>query len=225
MRVEQLMTTQVAAVRPETPLKDVAQLLVARGISGVPVCRADGGIVGVVSETDIVAHADSVPVQPPGALGWLLAADAAPVARTAGEAMTSPPIVVEPGRPIAEAARLMTAARINRLPVVFGGRLVGILTRGDLVAAFARGDGEIAREIYHDVLLQTLSIGPEVVEVSVVDGRVALRGEVEARSEAELIAVFVGRVPGVVEVDASGLGWRGDDLDPAAAEPEASPLG
>jgi len=199
MRVEQLMSRRVATVRPHTPLKDVAQLLVARGISGVPVCVEDGAIVGVVSETDIVAQA--------------------PAARTAGEAMTSPPVVIAPERPLADAARLLTEAGINRLPVVSGGRVVGILTRGDVVAAFARNDVEIARELYHEVLLETLSIPPEVVSVEVESGCVTLRGEVATRGEAELVAVFAGRVPGVVEVDASALAWRDDDVEPRGSAP------
>src|SRR5206468_3331938 len=105
----------------------------------------------------------------------------------------------------------MVEKGINRLPVVSGGRLVGIITRADLVRAFHRPDEEIDREIRDDVLLNTLWIDPKRVSISVSNGEVSLTGEVETRTQAELVEAYVRRVPGVVDVH-SKLEWSVDDL-------------
>jgi osmotically-inducible protein OsmY len=103
--------------------------------------------------------------------------------------------------------------------VVIDGALVGIVTRGDLVRAFARSDEELRREIYDDVLVGTLWVAADRVEVDVEDGVVALRGETQTRTEAELIAAFARRVPGVSRVESS-LRWAVDDLrDHAGVRP------
>lgn len=215
MRVENVMTRDVVSVGPATPLKEVACLLLERGISGVPVCDARGHVIGVVSEGDIVAKEEGVGISPRGAIDWLCAdaeATAKSIARTAGEAMTAPAVTICPGQPVSDAARLMAEQHVNRLPVVLADRLVGIVTRSDLVAAFVRSDEEIGREIAEDVLVHTLWIDPEPVDVLVEQGEVTLAGEVATRSEAELVGAYVSRVPGVVAVDVSQLGWRDDDL-------------
>jgi CBS domain-containing protein len=105
----------------------------------------------------------------------------------------------------------MIERAVNRLPVVEDGRLVGIVTRADLVRAFARADDDLAREIRDDVLLRALWIDPNAVAVSVCDGAVALGGEVATRTDAELAHAHVERVPGVVSVESTRLGWRRDD--------------
>ena len=215
MRVEELMSRDVTTVEPETPLKEVAALLSRHRISGVPVCGEDGRVLGVVSEADILRKEEGRAPEGGGLLSWLFERDdeslAKAAARTAGEAMTSPAVTIEPKRPVSEVARLMVERGINRLPVVRGDELVGIITRADLVRAFHRPDDEIRREIYEDVLLRTLWISPEHLTVSVEQGEVTLGGEVENRTEAELAVAYVRRVPGVVDVR-SKLTWRVDDL-------------
>src|SRR3954451_24247248 len=142
MIVSQLMTTNVLTVTPETSLKEVATILSERRISGLPVV-ADGIVVGVVSEADILLRERGAPEVQHGVLARLRlrrADDARLHATTAGEAMTSPALTVGPRKRVHEAARLMTDRRINRLPVVAGGALVGIVTRADLVRAFTRSD-------------------------------------------------------------------------------------
>ena len=215
MNVEHLMTTDVVTVPPQASLKEVATVLSDRRISGLPVVDENGRVAGVVSEADILRKEIGLAAGRGGALDWLLgdgngtAGKAA--ARTAGEAMSSPAITIEPGRPVAEAARLMLERGVNRLPVVLGGELVGIVARADLVRAFRRSDEEIEREILDDVLVHTLWIDPGRLEVSVRDGEVALAGELRTRTEVELVVAYVGRVPGVVDVR-SGLRWAVDDL-------------
>jgi CBS domain-containing protein len=214
MRIREIMQSDVITVSPETSLKDVAALLVDHRISGVPVCFADGRVAGVVSEADILFKEQARPVELSSFFGRLLDTgdgDGARFdARTADDAMKSPPITVTASDDVAEAARLMTARHVNRLPVVDGSRLVGIVTRADLVRAFQREDAAIEREITGDVLLSKLWIEPGSVELDVDDGIVVLHGTVETRTTAEMIAAYVRRVPGVVAVE-SHLDWDTDD--------------
>jgi CBS domain-containing protein len=200
MIVEELMTKDVVTVRPETPLKEVARLLRDRGISGVPVV-ADDHLLGVVSETDIV-------MKERGRLftGRRLkrVAEQKRTAATAGEAMTSPVVTIELWRTATGAATLMLDYDVNRLPVLDNqDRLVGILTRADLVRAFARSDAEIAREINEDVVVRSFWLEPATITVTVVDGEVTLEGEVGSEPVADSLVSAVERVAGVVSVDSS----------------------
>jgi len=215
MKVEELMTRDVISVAPETSLKDVATLLVEHGISGVPVVDRDRTVVGVVSEADILVKERGPESQHGRLLAWLLeggpATDDKLAATTAGEAMTAPPLTVGSHAQVAQAARLMTDHRVKRLPVL-GAKdaLVGIVTRSDLVKAFARPDDEIADEINEDVVRHTLWLEGPAPNVRVTQGEVTLSGELDRRSDAELLPRFVARIPGVVSVH-SALTWRWDD--------------
>jgi CBS domain-containing protein len=204
MKVRDVMTKDVAAVRPDDALRDVAMLLVGRRISGLPVVDADRRVLGVVSEADLVQKEAGAPARPKGILGWLDVESgeirAKVAARTAGEAMTAPAITIDADAPIAEAAALMVEEGVKRLPVVDGDTLVGIVSRADLVRAFLRTDAEIATEIREQVVLGTFAIAPETVHVVVERGEVTLGGEVETPEAATLLAAFVERVPGVVAV-------------------------
>jgi CBS domain-containing protein len=207
MRVEDLMTKDVITVTPETPLKQVALLLVEKGISGLPVVDGDD-LVGVVSEADLLVKESGPAPRPPRALEWLLyperAADEAKLeARTAGEAMSTPAITIEPYASVATAAAEMSEAGVNRLPVQKNGKLVGILTRADVVRAFTRSDEEIAREIAEDVVRRGFWEEPGAVEVSVENGEVTLSGTVQSEVVATGIPRVARRVPGVVSVSSS----------------------
>lgn len=119
------MTTDVVTVTPETTLKEVAKLLIDRRIAGVPVCGAAGGVLGVVSESNILwKELRSLPENGHVIRRILDAAyadDKRAKAATAREAMTSPAVTIGPEEPIARAARLMLEHMINRLPVVSEG--------------------------------------------------------------------------------------------------------
>lgn len=195
MKVKELMNEEVVAVEPETTLKDVASLLVEHRISGVPVVDAERTVLGVVSEADIVAKEQAAK---PGSriLDWLLG--------------DSPAITIGADKEVFQAARLMTEHGVKRLPVVDDkGALIGIVTRSDLVKAFARSDDELAHEI-DEMVRRTLLIEDEALHVHVHDGEVHLSGKLERRSDAELLPRFVARVPGVVDVH-STLRWEWDD--------------
>lgn len=215
MRVEELMTREVVTVAPETPLKEVAALLVAHCISGVPVCNGDGTVVGVVSEQDLLYKELGREERGGGPLAWFAtwpaAAAAKANARTAADTMTSPPLTIAWNRPVAAAARIMVEHDVNRLPVLGrDGDLVGIVSRADLVRAFSRSDAQIREEIERDVLLHSLWIPVGTLSVEVERGEVTVAGPVESWSVGEILPQLVERVPGVVSVR-SELTWPDDD--------------
>ena len=205
MIVADVMTTEVVRVRPSVPLKEVAEILIARGISGVPVVDGDGRVLGVVSETDILAKEQGA-IERGGLLHRLLSPDtrseqAKVEATTAAQAMTAPAVTIPPSATVAEAAAAMLEHCVNRLPVVDGRQLRGIVTRADLVRAFIRPDAEIERQIEDELLRRRLWIKPQDVQVSVEQGSVRLQGHVESDKLAQRVETLVRDLPGVVEVD------------------------
>jgi CBS domain-containing protein len=224
MEVRDVMSRGVISVRPETPLKDVARIMVERGISGVPVVDDEGAVLGVVSEADFVIKERGTEGIHRRLLARFIGDSertelefAKVVAEHAGSAMSTPAITIDADAPLREAAALMVDRSINRLPVVEEGRLVGIVSRADLVRAYLRGDPELEDAIRRDVLTKELWEDPSGVSVSVVDGVVHLAGTVDRRSTAALIVRHVARVAGVVAVE-SELGWRLDDGDIVAPD-------
>jgi CBS domain-containing protein len=217
-RVAQIMTRNVLTVTPNAPLRDVARLMTEHRISGVPVVEK-GSVLGIVSESDIMAK-ERGPAASQGRIKrWLVRkprrAEAERLeARTAGEAMTAPAITVESWRTASDAAGLMLDRRVHRVPVLEDGKLVGIVTRADLVSAFSRPDEEIALDIRDDVLLGTFWTVPGDVDFTVRNGEVTLRGTVESDFLTQLLPEAVQRVPGVVSVK-SRLAARPTDATPA----------
>jgi CBS domain-containing protein len=215
MRVEQIMTRDVVHVAPDTSLKEVATLLVDNRISGVPVCDAEGVVLGVVSEADILRKEEGIGTDFPRPVAWLLRrldGDLRKIeARTAADAMTRPALTVRPSQQAAEAARLMVERNVNRVPVVAGGKLAGIVSRADLVRAFTRPDEELEREIRDDVLFRTMLLVPEDFRVTVRDGHVSIGGHVATEADAAIVVRWIRQIPGVVHVEA--------DLDWSPAEP------
>ncbi|HEU5278036.1 MAG TPA: CBS domain-containing protein [Gaiellaceae bacterium] len=209
MRVRDVMTEDVATVAPDTDLREVARLLVQRRISGVPVVEGER-VVGVVSERDILFKERPSDGLHRGVLAWLMDEGDLMLkidARTAGSAMSSPVVTIGPARSVADAAALMLDESISRLPVVDGEVLIGIVTRHDLVRAFARSDEEIWQEIESDPLIRSYWRRPGSYDVAVSNGEVTLTGKVGSEDEAKLIEAFVDRVPGVVGVT-SRLHWE-----------------
>jgi CBS domain-containing protein len=130
--------------------------------------------------------------------------------------MTAPAITVQPGVSLVTAAKRMEEKHIKRLPVLNEtGRLVGIVSRRDLLKMYLRPDREVRDEVVEGVLRTLLWIDPLTVEVEVVDGVVTLTGEVDRKSTAQIAAHVTKRVPGVVLV-VENLSWTYDDTAVAA---------
>lgn len=200
MRVEDVMTRDVITVTPASPLKSAVTLFLAHGISGLPVVEGNR-LVGVVSESDIVAKETSGysdgEVSRTGATHLRREREA----ETVAQAMTAEPVSVEPWVPIWAAADLMAVHDVNRLPVVdTDGSLLGIVTRADLVRAFARSDQAIAREI-REHLLPSVDLGPNALEVTVARGVVTIRGEIDSELTSTCLRKTLHLVPGVVQVE------------------------
>jgi CBS domain-containing protein len=209
VRVGDVMTRDVHSVTAATSLKEVARTLAELRISGVPVVDGEQ-VIGVVSEADILFKEQGERAEHSRLTALRKTerrvAERKLTAVTAGEAMSSPALTIVSERPVAEAAATMIKEGVNRLPVVDEeGRLVGIVSRADLVRAFVRPDDDIAREVEQDVLIGTFWISQQVA-VSVQDGAVTLSGRVDTNEQARLLPEFVRRVPGVVSVT-SQLTW------------------
>ncbi len=213
MKIREVMTEDVLTVPTGKSLKETAKLLADTGISGLPVTDDDGNVIGVISEADILFKERSPERRRGGSFAWLFFPDmveneAKLDARTAGEAMSSPAITIGPDRPVGEAAARMLDDAVNRLPVVDDeGKLVGIVTRADLVRAFTRSDGEIEMEIRKELISRTFWLQPTDLEVLVREGEVTVSGEVDTKSDAELLPDLIAQVPGVVSVE-SKLTWK-----------------
>jgi len=189
-RVDDVMTASVVTADRLTPYKEIARLLAEHRISGLPVLRAGWQVVGVVSESDLLAAQDQAARPGPAP-----AVSRAPgLTLLAGDLMTAPPVTIGPDATLAAAARLMNARGVRRLPVTGTDcQLIGIVSRRDLLSVFLRPDPDIA----HDVRLVLAEIGltrPAGVAVSVRHGVVTLTG-----IPGEL-AVGVRDVDGVVDV-------------------------
>ena len=227
LTVRDVMKPHVMHVAPETPLKDVAQVLIDRRISGVPVVDAQGTVVGVVSEADFLIKEQGVDAVSHRPLSRWFGDSVATkttlsklAAVTAGEAMTTPAITIEPTASISLAAQTMTKRRVNRLPVVDGGELVGIVTRSDLLRAYVLPDDDLEATIRDDVMRKLLWLDPALFTIVVRDGIVSVGGRVELHSTAESIGRAIAMVPGVIDLQTT-VRWsvEDDDIRPVEREP------
>ena len=207
-RVSDVMTTTVVTVDRITPYQDIDRLLTRHRISGVPVLKMGREVVGVVSETDLLAAEDETHRQArmAGSMGrrWHLRKQPH-VRLTAGALMTSPAVTIGPDATIPAAARLMNTHHITRLPVVDeDGKLVGIVGRRDLLSVFLRPDAEIAHDA-RQVLDEVPLADPKEVIAEVRHGVVTLTGSMrpEIGHEKDLMPLalrLIWDIDGVVDV-------------------------
>lgn len=210
-KVASVMTSDVVTVGPGTPYKEVVERLRERRVSAVPVVDADRRVIGIVSEADLLVKEERPGGRPGGPLVDPHGEAAKAEARNAAALMTAPAVTVGPEATLTEAARLMHRKHVKRLPVVDAdGRLVGIVSRADLLQVFLRSDESIAREVREDLLRHALVIDPATVTVAVDDGVVHLEGQLETQSLALILTHLVKAVEGVVAVE-DRLRWRVDD--------------
>jgi CBS domain-containing protein len=204
MKLRDLMTRDVITIGPEAPLKEAARRMLEASVSGLPVTDADGKLVGMITEADFVAtEADRRRRRRAGLLRFIDRGTEVPSQeRLVGDVMTTDLVVMREGGDHAEAARLMQTEDVKRIPVVDDHRrIVGLVSRADILRVFARSDNEILDEIEDDLIRRVLWIDPRRADIRSTDGNVVLRGRLETRSDAELLAELAGRVDGVISVE------------------------
>ena len=233
-RVRDVMTRPVVTVNLRTPYKRIATLLAQHQISAVPVLVLGRHVAGVVSEADLLSAQERRlrEAQLESGGHFRRHADAKKhQGLTAAELMTSPAVTIHPDAPLQAAARLMTSRHIKRLPVVeagtafgsgVGGKLIGIVSRRDLLGVFLRLDEDIAGDV-REMLAQLPQVDPGDVTITVRNGIVTLAGLLGSAEEHDLIRV-AGRlawdVDGVVDV-VNNLGTTQQVTSPAPRYGEA----
>jgi CBS domain-containing protein len=205
-KVSDVMTTSVITVDRITPYKEIARLLAVHRISGLPVVKMGREVAGVVTEADLL--------RAQAAIARHLRSGARPAWRphgrrhpalTAGELMTSPAVTIGPDATVPAAARLMSTHHLRRLPVVDDkDRIIGVVSRRDLLSVFLRPDQDITADI-RKLLDEILPAAPGDADVSVRDGVVTLTGTLDpdAAAHADLIPLAIRlmwNVDGVVDV-------------------------
>jgi CBS domain-containing protein len=200
--VKDVMSTHVVAVRKNAPFKEMAARLREHRVSAFPVLDEDNKVIGVVSEADLLAKEAlefSAASRVSGMLHHREQAKAA--ATTAEDLMTKPPVTIGPDEFVSHAARLMYARKVKRLPVVDNdGRLVGIVSRADVLSVYSRPDADIRREIIDNIILDTLLCDPSRFTVTVKDGIATVEGMPETASVGHDMIDEIRHVEGVVAV-------------------------
>ncbi|WKU06540.1 CBS domain-containing protein [Micromonospora sp. HUAS LYJ1] len=213
-QVDDVMTREVATVGEETPYRVIVDMLIRRGVSAVPVVDDFRRVLGVVSEADLLHKVEHSGAQEErrvftGRRRRVSREKAG--ALLARELMTAPAVTTHPGASLPAAARLMDREAVKRLPVLDDlGRLVGIVTRSDLLRVHLRTDAEIREDVVQEVLRRVLAVRDGLVTVQVRDGAVRLDGRLDRRTAAELAEKLAGQVSGVVQVT-STIGYDVDD--------------
>jgi CBS domain-containing protein len=205
--VRDVMTTDVVTVDRITPYKEIAGLLAGHRISAVPVLVMGRHVAGVVSEDDLLTARDTAARRAQagktGHLPWTRHQGNQHPKLTAGEIMSSPAITIHPDAPIPRAARLLHDRHIKRLPVVDpDGKLIGIVSRRDLLRVFLRPDTLIAQQV-RELLAEILLTDPASLTVGVHGGVVTLAGQPGPEDQSDLIPVavrLIWDIDGVVDV-------------------------
>jgi CBS-domain-containing membrane protein len=205
LRVRDVMDVPAASMLDDLPYRQIARLLAREGVGAIPVVDAHDHVVGVVSESDLLAKvAFEASGHRPGPIGRLRERRLHGKARgeTAADLMTSPAITVLPGATVAEAAWLAALSRLKRLPVAdHDGRLVGVVRRDALLRALIRDDEGIQEEVESVIASVCSPAERNHIQVKVSEGVVELTGRMPAAAAARVVAEIEAVVEDVVEVN------------------------
>jgi CBS domain-containing protein len=210
LKVGDVMTREVVTISTDTSFKQIEQLMNEHHISALPVVDDERNVVGLVSEADLLLRTEA------GADdrgGWTHDARERrnkAHAQTAAGLMSTPVVSVAPDAPLAAAARLMRKRNVKRLPVVEDGRLVGVVSRADVLKSYLRTDAEIRSDVVEGVVHGSMWLDPSTFDVEVDDGVVRIRGEMGRRSDVEILTTLILGVEGVIDVEPT-LTYRFDD--------------
>jgi CBS domain-containing protein len=226
--VRDVMTRDPITAEPSATVKDIAHIMLERDIRCVPVVDVGDILIGVVSESDLICRggyptarshhlADFVDGLSEHRHHWSERSQGL----TAGEIMTADLVTCRPEEPVAITTRRMLRMDVRTLPVVDNDRLVGVVSRHDLLRLFDRPDGEIRQRIEELLADPLWAPANHSAEFSVRDGVVILSGSVRRESDASVLASAVRQVPGVIEV-VNRLSARGPT--PKSRELRPTPL-
>jgi CBS domain-containing protein len=212
--VSDVMTSQVHVANPLAPFKLLVRLIEENRVSAIPIVDQQGVPVGIVSESDLLLKERRVELESSHDLLHVQKRrqDRAKARGTvAADLMTSPPITVGSDTSLSEAARLMHERNVRRLVVIDErGRIAGIVSRSDLLQVFLRSDEELRDEIANKLVPAVLLPPDDGVGVTVSWNVATLSGEVDRRSDAEILARLARELDGVVAV-VDQLTYRWDD--------------
>jgi CBS domain-containing protein len=212
--VADVMTTHVHVASPLAPFKFLVRLIEENRVSAIPIVDQRGIPVGIVSEADLLLKERRRELESRGHLLHLQKHrhDRAKAGgMVASDLMTSPPITVLSDTSLSEAARRMQERNVRRLVVVDSrGRITGVVSRSDLLQVFLRTDDELRDEIAGTLIPALFVSTPSGVGIEVRSNVVTLSGEVERKSDAEILGRLTRELDGVVEV-VNKLGYRWDD--------------
>lgn len=211
MRAKEIMTRNVLTVKAETPVRDIARLMLKRRISGVPVVDSKRRLLGIVSEGDLMRRPESGTA--PRRSWWLdlltdPASRAGEYAKTRGQrardVMSRTVVSVTPDTDVAEIAEVLEQWKIKRVPVMKAERLVGIVSRRDLLPAVAarrpRGpkqtDAAIGAALRREIDSSRWTSN-SLVNIAVTKGVVALNGFVTSHEERDALRVMAEKSRGV----------------------------
>ena len=196
------MTRKVVTVTPDTSFKEAVRLLRSKRVSGLPVVDCTGKVVGIVTEADLLNKAEK---REPDAYALESRRHRLDRSRAAAldvaSAMSPEVTSVRPDFPVARAAREMHTRGFKRLPVVDGnGRLVGIVSRGDLLRVFLRSDGELGAEVHHILDEAETTLGGRGLKATASGGVVELFGTFASKSRLDATVRAVAGVDGVIGI-------------------------
>ncbi|GAA4563324.1 CBS domain-containing protein [Micromonospora coerulea] len=221
-QVGDVMTRDVVTVGEETPYRQIVDALIRRGISAVPVVDDFRRVLGVVSEADLLhkveraGHPDERRVFEGRRRRTAREKADGVLAR---DLMTAPAVTTFAEASLPAAARLMDREAVKRLPVLDDlGRLVGIVTRSDLLRVHLRSDAAIRADVVQEVLRRVLAVRDGLVTVQVRDGAVTLDGRLDRRTAVDLAGRLAAQVSGVVTVH-NAIGYDVDDSTPIELDP------
>ncbi|MET0234287.1 MAG: CBS domain-containing protein [Kibdelosporangium sp.] len=197
MRARDVMSTSVVTVSPDTAAKEAAELLVTNAITTLPVVDASGALVGIVTDVDLIRDRIGVDPRSLAHTDWPVQTVKGSAPPTVGAAMTTEVIVRGPNTDAAQLARDMLDHHLRAIPIVDGEKLVGIVTRHDLLRTVARDDKTIAQDVRHR-LEQGFRRGDWSATVS--DGVVTLVDEYGDETDRHIATVIANAIPGVVDV-------------------------
>jgi CBS domain-containing protein len=209
MLTKDLMTTNVTTVNPGHSIWHAAQMMLDHDVSGLPVINDDGHLVGMLTQGDLLHRIELGPETPAGSLApeQRLGAYVKAHGWKVSDVMTSNVISVDEKTPIQVVAKLMDQHRIRRMPVIRAGKLVGVISRKDLLRVIATvkrhtipPGNEAMQRAVQARLVENADLKGAHVTVTASDGVVHLGGTVGSDAERRVACVIAENVPGVMDV-------------------------